>query len=272
LQLLAANGIDGASATLLDMGTSQTIKALEHGDIEAGFVVLSEPTKEMIDLLTRRQLQVLPFDRAEAYRIKFPYLTTVRLPMGSISLPANVPPTDVTLVAPTGMLVARDDIHPALVNLLLQSATQIESHRQLFAAAETFPIYDHLDFPLHPDAERYAKRGPSFFYRYLPFWIAVWIERLTVLTIPLLTMIPIMRMAPPAYRWQVQRKVYRWYAQLRRIEDEAERRPDAAERDKLRQELADIQLSLLKLRVPLSYAQQLYDLRQHVDFVRTRLG
>jgi uncharacterized Tic20 family protein len=37
-------------------------------------------------------------------------------------------------------------------------------------------------------------------------------DRMVVLLIPLLTLlIPIARLAPPVYRWQVQRKIYRWY-------------------------------------------------------------
>lgn len=270
-QLLTANGIDGESATLLDIGTREALEALDTGDIDAAFFVASEPSLGMTDLLARKRAKVLPFDQADAYRMKFSFLTAVQLPMGAVSLPANVPPANITLVAPTGMLVTRDDIHPALVNLLLQAAHQLESGRQLFAAADTFPSGKHLDFPVHGDAQRYFDRGPSLLFRYLPFWIAVLIERMTVLSIPLLTMLPIMRMAPPAYRWQVQRKIYRWYRQLRHLEHEADAAKTTEDRGKIREELDDIQNQLLKLRMPISYAQQLYDLRLHVAFVRARL-
>ncbi|HEX9461144.1 MAG TPA: TAXI family TRAP transporter solute-binding subunit [Alphaproteobacteria bacterium] len=270
-QLLAANDIDGDSATLASLGTGHALKALDDGEIDAAFFVASEPSHAMTDLLTRKRARILPFDQAEAYRMKFGFLTPVQLPKGAVSLAANVPPVDITLLAPTGMLVAREDIHPALVNLLLRAAREIESGRQLFAAAGTFPMGKNLDFPLHPDAQRYFDRGPSLVYRYLPFWIAVWIERATILAIPLLTMVPIIRLAPPAYRWQVQRKIYRWYTRLRHIENRADTAKTAEERRTLLHELDGIEPYLLRLKVPISYAQQLYDLRQHVDFVRARL-
>lgn len=270
-ELLAANEISGDNATLLDIGTGHALRALEDGEIDAAFFVTSEPSRGMIGILSRKRARILPFDQAEAYRMKFPFLTPVTLPKGAVSIAANVPPVDVTLLAPTGTIVARDDIHPALVNLVLRAAHELESGRQLFAAAGTFPTGKHLDFPLHPDAQRYFDRGPSLLYRYLPFWIAVWIERATVLAIPLLTMVPIIRMAPPAYRWQVQRKIYRWYTRLRYVEDKADATVTADERSKLLQELDTVERHLLKLKVPLSYAQQLYDLRGHLAFVRSRL-
>ncbi len=271
-QLLLANEIDANDATLLEVGTGASLAGLEAGTIDAAFIVIAEPSQPMVDVLERKKVRLLSFDQADAYRMKFPFLTPVRLPMGAVSLPDNVPPTNVTLMAPTAMLVARDDIHPALVNLLLRAASQLHGGRQLFAPAGTFPTRMQVDFPLQSDAEHYFVRGPSLLFRYLPFWIAVWIERMIVLAIPLLTLLPIIRIAPPAYRWQVERKIYRWYKRLRYLEAEADTVTDPGQRAKLRSELDEIQARLLKLKVPISYAKQLYDLRLHVDFVRARLS
>lgn len=271
-QFLSANGVDGRSATLVGLGTKDAVGALDRGEIDAAFIVTAEPTDAMIDLLARKKARVLAFEQADAYKMKFPFLTAVRLPTGAVSLPENIPAADITLVAPTGMLVAREDLHPALLNLMLRVGHDLLGSRQLFAAAGTFPSAAHLDFPLDADAQRYFERGPSVLFRYLPFWIAVWTERMIVLLIPLLAILPILRIAPPAYRWQVQRKIFRWYKRLRNIEADAEGITDAKRRSELRAEVDDIETKLSKLRVPVSYAQQLYDLRLHVDFVRTRLS
>lgn len=271
-QLLAANNLGAADVILLKIGDDDALKALDKGDIDAAFFVDGVPSPKMTDLLAHKRAFIMPFDQADAYRTKFPFLTSVPLPMGAVSLAANVPPTAVTLVAPTAMLLARDDIHPALVTLLLRAASRLESGRQLFAPPGTFPTLQNLDFPVQSDAQRYFDRGPSVLYRYLPFWIAVWIERMVVLVIPLLTMLPIIRLAPPAYRWQVQRKLYRWYKRLRHIETDVDVATTPEQRQKLHQELDDVQQRLTKLKLPVSYAQQLYNLRQHVEFVRERLG
>jgi TRAP transporter TAXI family solute receptor len=271
-QFLSANGIEGSSATFVGLGTRAAIEALDRGEIDAAFVVTAEPTAAMIELLARKKARVLAFEQADAYKMKFPFLTAVRLPTGAVSLPENIPSSDITLVAPTGMLVAHEDLHPALLNLMLRVGRDLLGGRQLFAAAGTFPSAAHLDFPLDSDAQRYFERGPSVLFRYLPFWIAVWTERMVVLLIPLLAVLPILRFAPPAYRWQVQRKIFRWYKRLRNIEADAEGITDTKRRSELRSEVDDIESKLSKLRVPVSYAQQLYDLRLHVEFVRTRLS
>jgi uncharacterized protein len=270
-QLLAANGVGDGAARFVEFGTTAALTAMEKNEIDAAFIVIAAPSQPMIDIVARGTARLLPFNQADAYQMKFPFLSPVRLPMGAADLTSNVPSTDVRMIAPTAALIAREDIHPALVTLLLNAAREIHAAPQLFAPANAFPTKNHLDFPLHPDAERYFDRGPSFLFRYLPFGVAVLVERMVVLLIPLITLlIPIIRLAPPAYRWQVQRKIYKWYKQLRLLEDEA-LGADRVKRAEIKAQLDDMQLRLEKLNVPTSYAQQLYHLRQHLDFVRARL-
>lgn len=271
-QLLAANGVEPGNATLVDIGGAAATSALARGEIDAAFFVSAIPTQPIVDSVASGRSRLLSFDQAEAYRMKFPFLTPVRLPMGAADLPSNVPPADVDLIAPTAALVARADIHPALINLMLDAAREAHKGAQLFSAPGVFPTKEHVDFPLHQDAERYFERGPSLLYRYLPFWIAVWTERLVVLLIPLITiMIPVIRFAPPAYRWQVQRKIYRWYGRLQLLETEAGAAPDDERRNAIKAELDEMQVKLRAIKVPVSYANQLFILRQHLDFVRTKM-
>lgn len=270
-QLLAANGITEQSATFAELGTAAAAAALAQGTVDAAFIVVARPLPVMVDLLSGGKVRLLSFNQADALHMKFPFLTPVGLPMGAVNLEVNVPSTDLRLVAPIATLVAREDLHPVLVSLLLQAAHEAHSGPQFFAPAGMFPTRNHLDFPLHPDAKRYFDRGPSFLFRYLPFWIAVWLDRMVVLLIPLLTLlIPIARLAPSVYRWQVQRKIYRWYQQLRRLEAEAQTAPDAERRAEIRAELDTLQGRLATLKIPPSYTQQLYDLRVHLNFVRAR--
>jgi TRAP transporter TAXI family solute receptor len=271
LQLLAANDVDATVATLVEIGAAPALAALAAGEIDAAIVVSAEPSPAMVQLVASGAARLLSFPHAEAYTMRFPFLSAVRLPAGAVSLARNVPPGDTLLVAPTAAVVVRDDIHPALVNLLLKIARDLHGGTQLFARAGAFPTKERLDLPLHEDAVRYLERGPSFLFRYLPFGIAVWIERMLVLLIPLVTiLLPILRFAPPAYRWQVQRKIYRWYKRIRQLEVEAEA-ADIRQKLAVRAELDELQQRLATLKVPPAYAQQLYDLRLHLDFVRARL-
>lgn len=271
-QLLAANEISGPPTVFVDLTGPEARAALERGDVDAAVFVVAEPSPGMIGLIASGTVRLLPFPQAEAYAMRLPFLSVVRLPAGAVSLARNIPAAEMQLMAPTTALVVREDIHPALVNLLLKIARDVHGNRQLFAPAGAFPTKNRLDLPLHEDAVRYLERGPSFLFRYLPFGVAVWIERMTVLLIPLITiLLPIFRFAPPAYRWQVQRKIYKWYGHIRKLEVEAAT-ADAARRAAIRQELDAIHPELATLKVPASYAQQLFELRMHLDFVRTRLA
>jgi hypothetical protein len=196
-------------------------------------------------------------------------IVTVVLPAGGLDLARDLPREETILLAPVAQLVVREDLHPALVGLLLRAAQQVHKPRQLFAPGGTFPTTNYNDFELHEDAARLIERGPSFAVRFLPFWAAVLAERLLVLLIPLLTLlIPLARIAPPAYRWQVRSKIFSKYKQLRRIERDLRANPSSDAKARLQAELAALQQAAEALRVPTSYADTLYNLRLHIRFVR----
>jgi hypothetical protein len=61
--------------------------------------------------------------------------------------------------------------------------------------------------------------------------------------------------------------VFRWYGQLRDIEQAAGARPAAT----LLSELDHIESRVAQVQVPLSYTDELYALKSHIQFVRRRL-
>ena len=111
------------------------------------------------------------------------------------------------LVAAAATLVARDDLHPALGDLMMQTAAEVFHRDTLFSDVSRFPSADYLDFPLSADAERYYHHGVPFLQRFLPFWAANLIDRMKVLAVPLLALLlPLTRILPPAYRWSVRKR------------------------------------------------------------------
>ena len=132
-----------------------------------------------------------------------------------------------------------------------------------------FPSSRFLDIPISGDAERYLRSGPTFLRRHLPFWVALLIERFLVLLVPLITLLlPLGRIAPPLYTWRVRRKIYRWYKDLRRVEEQAISGVSVADRSGLLAELAALEREIGRLVVPLSHSESHYNLRLHVNFVR----
>ena len=107
--------------------------------------------------------------------------------------------------------------------------------------------------------------------RYLPFWLASLIDRLKVMILPLVVlMIPLMKVMPPIYTWRMRSKIYRWYQALEQIDlANSRENPDV---EKLRRQLEEIDQEVIHVHVPLSFASQLYDLRQHIELVKRRLG
>lgn len=272
LQLLTENGITNDTAELLEMGSSKAVEALQSADIDAAFLVAGPKASTVQQLLKNPRITLFSFDRADAYLRHHSYLSRVDLPEGVIDFRQNLPPSSVTLLAPTANLVVRDDFHPALIGLLLQTADRLHAMGTVLNEPGRFPSDDPAGFVLDEDAKRYYKKGPSFLQRYLPFWAATLIDRLIVMIVPLLTlMIPLFKIVPPTYRWRVRRKIYRWYDQLRELDLESERADRHATSQLLMEQLNDVEHDVMKVAVPKSYMDAQYDLRLHIRLIRDRL-
>jgi hypothetical protein len=236
------------------------------------FLVASPQAKLVGSLLKEPSIYLMNIQRAEAYQQNYRFLTTVRLAQGAADLGLNRPPEDVTLLAPAASLVAREGLHPTLVDLLLLAATNVHRSGDLFSARGEFPTDRHLDFPLNAEARRYLSSGPPLLQRHLPFWVATFIDRMAVLLIPLVTLlIPLTRILPPALDWRVRRRIYRWYDELSAVATAAAATDDQAELAALRARLDHIDRALNRLSVPRHRTDLVVNLRTHVKLIRDSL-
>jgi hypothetical protein len=279
LELLAANAIaagDPTGTVLHDLGGGAAAEALTAGDLDAAVFVTAKYAPMLVDLLARPDIQLLDFERAAAYQRRFRHLAAITLPEGALDLAANLPAEDHDLLSPVATLVARDELHPALIDLVLRAASEIHGGPGLFEEPGQFPSPRNVDFPLSDEAERYFQSGLPFLRRALPFWAATLVERLWVMILPVLTLlIPLLRIAPPTYRWQVRRRIIRWYRGLRDLEADlqaAVAAGDQAGRQEALDKLERLQDETGRIAVPLTYADHLYNLRLHIEFVRRRYG
>jgi hypothetical protein len=272
LALLEDNHIDTHTSTIQALGGKKAADALRQDSTDAAFFVASPRSPLIQELLHSKNVRLMSFARAAAYTDRNHALAAVTLPEGVIDLQANIPPQDVTLLASAANLVAREDFHPALVSLLLQAAGKVHGAGGLFEKPGEFPNGNHVDFPLDEDASRFYRHGPPLLQRYLPFWTANLVDRMKIMLVPLLTiLIPLVKIMPPAYRWQVRRKIYRWYHELQAIDIRHPEQTGASQRAELLQRLDTIEDEVRKVRVPLSYGDELYNLRLHIGLVRNRL-
>jgi len=272
LTLAAASEASEKAKTFLPLGGTEAADALVAGKIDAALFVAGPDAPVVQRLLRAEDLRLMNLSHAEALSRRFPYLATVTLPRGVIDLARDLPRRDIKLLATTAYLVARDDFHPALVSVLLQATSRVHRGGGLFSRPGDFPAAREGDFPLSDTAERYFKSGPPFLQRYMPFWVANLIQRLLVLLVPLIAVvIPVMRIFPGVYTWRVRMRVFRWYRALRAVELEAGKAPAPARVGELLSQLDEIEDHVSRTRVPVTYSDYAYNLKLHIDMVRTRL-
>jgi TRAP transporter TAXI family solute receptor len=271
LTLLAANGINEKNARLLPLAGLEAVQALRRGRIDTAFMIASPQSAMVKEMVGTRGLSLLSFPRADAYTRRFPFLSKLVLPAGGLSLEANLPPRETVLLAPAATLVVRRDFHPALVDLLLVTAAEVHAGRGLFETPQQFPSPDHLEFPLMDEAQRFHRSGPPFLARYLPFWAATLADRIKVLVLPLLVLVPLARLVPPVYRWRIRSKIIEKYRDVVDVDLALGRHPTAAECEELLARITQIEDDVRSLRVPLGYADAHYHLRQHVELVRSKV-
>jgi TRAP-type uncharacterized transport system substrate-binding protein len=269
MHLLDANNIDAKELTLLRLDHTPGVIELLEARADAMFFV-SAPESPLIQMLLQTPgIRLLDFAQAEAYSRRFPYLSHVTLPRGIVDLGRDIPSQDYRLIAPTATLLARRDLHPALMQLFMQAAGQIHGSAGWFRKAGEFPSARNNEFPVAEEAQKFLRNGPPLLQRYLPFWLANLIERMwVVLAAIIAVMLPLSRIVPPLYEFRIRSRIFRWYGQLRAIEESLSK--PGADREAQLAQLNAMEQRVERIAVPLSYADELYALRQHIDLVRSR--
>ena len=269
-KLLHANRIEPGTLKLSQFEPTPAVVALLDSQIDA-LIFVSAPESPLVQmLLLTPGIRLFDFEQAEAYARRFTFLSAHTLPRGVVDLAADIPPRDVRLVAPTASLIAREDTHPAVMQLFVQAAQRIHGDTGWFARAQQFPSIQDTAVPIAKEAERFYRSGAPLLQRYLPFWLANLIDRMWVVIVSIIAvLIPLSRVVPPLYELRVRSRVFRWYAQLRAIEVSIAA-PGANREDLLRQ-LDALDARVEHIAVPLSYTDELYALRGHIAMVRARL-
>lgn len=273
LQLLAASGVNSANASLLDLGGIKAVDALEMNQVDVAFVIGAVESPVVQRLLRSREAQLMSLAQAGGITRQFPFLTPVSLPQGTIDLAANIPSRDVTLIAATANLVSMDDMHPALMYLFLDITKEMHKGASRLNEAGMFPNLKGQEFDLAEETERYFKTGKPFLQRYLPYWLANLIDRLSVLLVPILAvLVPAIKLIPDALAWRVKLRINKWYAELRGIEETLMSEPAPEKVTEYLRQLDAIETQINNAEISKWYSTDLYSLRSAIDLVRERLG
>ncbi|MFP3569025.1 TAXI family TRAP transporter solute-binding subunit [Paraburkholderia sp. SIMBA_030] len=271
--LLDYSGVTSDNTTLLQMDAVKAYQRLENGQLDAAFFI-GRPDAAMQTTLLNSDLKLMSFAQADALVQKFPSLSKIVFPRASTSIVNDLPQADVTLLAATALLVAKDTMHPALVYLLLDAAKTVHGGEDYFTPLGTFPNLNTEEFPLSDESTRYFKSGRPFLQRYLPFWLASFIERRLLILLPFMALLlGVLQALPRMAEARIKSRLVIWYRELKSLEDEIwkNRQPTPDQIAQWRDEIENIDAHASQIRIPQRYLQDVYALKQAISVVRERI-
>jgi TRAP transporter TAXI family solute receptor len=273
LVLLGYSGVTRDNTTLVEMDAPNAYQGLENGSLDAAFFI-GRPDAPMQTTLLNSDLKLMSFAQADALVQRFPSLSKIVYPRGSTSIAKDLPKADVTLLAATALLVAKDTLHPALVYLLLDVAKTVHGGEDYFTPIGTFPNLKTQEFPISDESTRYFKSGRPFLQRYLPFWLASFIERRLLIVVPFAAvLVGLLQALPRIVEARIKRRLVVCYSELKVLEDEIWKtpRPTSGQIAEWRDEIEGIDAHASQIRIPERYFQDVYALKQAIGVVRDRI-
>ena len=269
-RILSRAKIDATTATLLPLAGDSAVEALKDGKVDAALLVGGSIAPSVERLLNNPNVLLLNFSSADAFTRVFPDLVRLVLPKGVVQLDPPIPPDDTTLVGTTAKVLIRDDLHPAIIQLLAQTLKEEHSGAGLFQRSGEFPAINDPEYDVPSVAVEYYRNGPSLLAKYLPLWTTTYVQRtIAFLVAALAVVFPAFGFAPRLYEWHVRQRFRQFYQRLRAVELAFQGKLTAAKAEALRAELDDIERSIST--VPLRHSDLYFILRYHLDRTRSRL-
>ena len=269
LKVLALNRIDTTTLQLSGFGQDEGVRRLIAGEIDAVAMLSAWDSPAVQQLLLAPGIDLMGFERADAYVALYPTFSKLVLPRGVADIGANRPPADVPLIASKASLVVRRDLHPALQYLLIQAAIEVHGRPGIFQRADEFPAPQAIDLPLSDEARHLYKSGPSIMQRKLPFWLAELLQRLAIVILPLAGILyPLWFLLPGLYRRHMENRLYRFYGELGFIERALQNCTDAEKRAQMLARIEELERRAIELHMPSSYSEKSFTLRAHIRALR----
>jgi TRAP-type uncharacterized transport system substrate-binding protein len=271
-KILGKGGVNSETATLLPFAGLAAVKALSDKKVDAVWIIGSPDATAVKSFLANPDVRLLGFPTAEAYTRIFPELVRLVLPKGVVDIDRTIPADDVQLIGTTSKVLVRGDLHPEIVELLLQTMTETHSGQEIFQRSGEFPNGTDAEYPVAATAIDYYKNGPSYLRRHLPLWLSVHVQRaIAVLVAGVAIGLPLFHYLPLLYKWNMRRRLLYWYGQLKALEASFDASPSDKHLLEKQIEIERIEDAVSRIRFPLTFTDQLYNLRSHIDIVRRKI-
>jgi len=269
-RILGKANINSKTATFVTFAGDGGVDAINQGKVDVVLIVGGSDSPAVRALLTNPRVRLMEFSEAEAFTRIFPDSVRLVLPKGVIEVDPPNPPNDITLLGTTSKVLIRNDLHPAIVQLLARTIKEEHNPSGLFQRAGEFPTSFDPEYLMSQIAIDYYRNGPSLLHKYLPFWMTIYAERVITFVVASVAIIfPAFGFAPRALAWFAQTRLRKLYRQLRVVENTIQGALTAPELEALESELAALDRATSV--VPMRNSDLYFMFRYHLDRTRSRL-
>lgn len=240
----------------------QAAQALLDGEIDAMVIVDGFTSPTIRHLLAAENVHIYNFALAPAYIKKMPFLDVVTIPRGSLNLEQVYPPEDIRMVSSSLTLLIDQKLHPALQLLFLMAADKFGDARdQFFARPDEFPAYRDQAVPLSPVAKQYFDQGPPISLRYVPFWVASFLNRIWLLVLAVLAIgYPLFRLTPNYRHTNSRLEIASAYEDVRTLEQAARNATTHTQIEHILSALKELETEIDAIPVPTDSMSTYYSL------------
>jgi TRAP-type uncharacterized transport system substrate-binding protein len=272
-QVLTATDAVDASTQLLDLDSAEAIDALIAGEIDVAMFASQLDTSFLQRALGAPGLRLMNVAQAEAIAKTVAGLKHLVLSRGLISLARDIPHSDVDLLASRNSLLVRKDLHPALQYLLLEAMREVHWAPGPFNRLGEFPAEQPNDLPLSPTAEAFYRSGPSFWQRYMSFWLTSLLNRIVFFVIPVVAaLVPVIGFAPRFYRWLYLHRINQLHRALGNLESELAHGAGGSRLGEYQARLTEIESAVRTFKVARPFEIDLHRLRIHLRMVQEEVS
>ena len=268
-RVISLSGYDIDQSHFKQMPDLEAIQALAQHQLDGMCIVDTYESPNVQKLIAMPGLQLVNFERADAFARRVPEIEAVRVPEGGLRLKDNFPSKAYTLLASTTEIQIDHRLHPAIQTLFLMAARHVNGRESFFSNEGQFPAFMDSTQTRSKEAEIFYDKGVPLLVEYLPFWVAEFIRRLVITLLPFAAIAyPFLRSMPNYYKKRVRSRIDRMYGGLKFFEQSLVTHYDPAQKSRYLTELDALEREALGMRVPKSVTSDYYTLRSSIDYVR----
>jgi TRAP-type uncharacterized transport system substrate-binding protein len=272
LSIFKLNSLNSNAPNLLGLSNSDGIEALERGVIDGVILVDGFDSLNVQRLIKNPDIKLASFLRADAYTRLMPYFEELTVPMGGFDLGKNIPDHPIQLISTTTNLLIDNRLHPAIQVLFLEAAKEINGNKSYFSKPGEFPVYMNTEAPLSDEAKFFYEKGTPTLMKYLPFWLAEFLERMFFLLLPFAAFAYPVIKSIPSYRTNLAKKqINSIYKELDKFERSTINSFDPVRRGEYIEVLNEMERKVLSSKAAKLATAECYSLRNNIEFIRNAL-